>query len=106
MSEREALDKILALKPEDFETPELIAETYHNIGKMVWLHEGIQAVLYRVQTIALETDCASRDMKSALEELVAWQESPALRGEVESSEEFTEWAYKIWGTAKTLLRWN
>ena len=105
-SEREALDIILALTPEQFETPGLVAGTDHNPDRMACLREGIRTVLSNVQWTARRAGCTDSGAKMALEELVAWRESPELRGKVSVADEFTEWAIEIWGNAKRLLKWN
>lgn len=110
MTEREALDLILKLKPEDFENdPFLVAGTDHNPEKMRCMQEGVRAVLYWVRQVANAAECTEANMKVALEDLVAWEKSPGMtlkwRYGDDTVRGFSEWADKIWTNAKKLLKW-
>ena len=109
-TEREALDMILALKSEDIETGGLIVGGRNGAYEKWCIEIGIHAALSRAQEVAREARYADSDMKSALEDLVAWEASPGMAikwkyGDA-SVPEFSGWADKIWGNARRQLKWD
>ena len=110
LSEREALDIILALTPEQFETPGLVAGTDHNPDRMACLREGIRTVLSNVQWTARRAGCIDSALKTVLEDLVAWEASPGMSMKWKYGDSsvgtFSVWADGIWENARKILKWT
>ena len=109
MTEREALDKILALKMKDFKTREAPEWVRGVFDGTECFQEGIHVTLGKIKEMAQGVECHESALKSSLEELVAWEASPGMSIKWKYGDSavngFSEWADGIWTNAKRLLKW-